>query len=124
VASTASFLRAARQPRRRSKRSRERHQFHWPERISNQERSRSDGSCLLSDAHASYAQQHYRNAGFLVGTGPPDYEMSRRLQAPSIKLVAVQLPVIRAGIDLLDHDQSYDPRAGVWREFENAQAKS
>jgi hypothetical protein len=41
-----------------------------------------------------------------------------------IKLVGVQLPLLRAGIDFLDHNTSYGPRAGAWREFESAATRA
>jgi hypothetical protein len=108
--------------------------FIGPTSLLTQEGFRKDGSYAYSDAHVEHAQRHYRDAEFFVGTVPPDYAMSRRLQAPiarlaalarqrGIRLVAVQLPMIRAGIDLLENDASYHPRAGAWRDFESEQTR-
>jgi len=102
--------------------------FVGPESIRNEEGFRSDGSYENSKAHIAYAQGHFLNPEHFVGTVPPDYGMSPSLQAPieqlaalarqrGIKLVAVQLPLLRSGVDVLDHDQSYGPRAGAWRQF-------
>jgi hypothetical protein len=32
--------------------------------------------------------------------------------------------MIRAGIDALEHDWSYHPRAGAWRDFESDQTRT
>ena len=104
--------------------------FVGPESIRNEEGFRSDGSYENSKAHITYAQGHFLTAEHFVGTVPPDYGMSPGLQTPieeladlarqrGIKLVAVQLPLLRSGIDVLDHDQSYGPRAGAWGQFES-----
>jgi hypothetical protein len=104
--------------------------FIGPESIRGASGFRSDGSYENSQTYIAYAQAHYLNAEHFVGTVPPDYEMSPSLQAPierlaalarerGIKLVGVQLPLLRSGIELLDHDQSYGPRAGAWRAFES-----
>jgi hypothetical protein len=109
--------------------------FIGPQSIVSQEGFRNDGSYVYSAAYVTDAQQRYRNAEFFAGTVPPDYAMSRRVQAPiarlaalarqrGVKLVAVQLPMLRAGIDLLENDASYHPRAGAWRDFESEQTKS
>jgi hypothetical protein len=34
------------------------------------------------------------------------------------------LPLLRSGVEFLDHDQSYGPRAGAWHDFESAQTRS
>lgn len=104
--------------------------FVGPESIRNEEGFRSDGSYENSKAHIAYAQGHFRTAEHFIGTVPPDYWISPSLQAPiedlaelarkrGIKLIAVQLPLVRSGVDMLDHDQSYGPRAGAWRDFES-----
>jgi hypothetical protein len=104
--------------------------FVGPESIRNEEGFRSDGSYENSSAHIASAQAHYLNREHFIGTVPPDYEMSPRLQEPierlaalarerGIKLVGVQLPLLRSGVEFLDHDQSYGPRAGAWRAFES-----
>jgi len=109
--------------------------FVGPESIRNEEGFRSDGSYENSKAHVAYAQGHFLTADHFVSTVPPDYGMSPGLQAPieelaalarqrGIKLVAVQLPLLRSGVDVLDHDQSYGPRAGAWRDFESTQTRS
>ena len=109
--------------------------FVGPESIRSEEGFRTDGSYENSKAHIAYAQGHFLTADHFVGTVPPDYGMSPSLQAPieqlaalarerGIKLVAVQLPLLRSGIDVLDHDQSYGPRAGAWHDFESTQTKS
>jgi hypothetical protein len=104
--------------------------FVGPESIRNEEGFRSDGSYENSKAHIVFAQRQFLNAEHFVGTVPPDYGISPGLQAPieqiavlarqrGIKLVAVQLPLLGSGVDVLDHDQSYGPRAGAWRDFES-----
>jgi hypothetical protein len=109
--------------------------FIGPSSVLTKEGFRNDGSYAYSDAHVDYAQRSYRNAEFFVGTVPPDYAISRRLQAPivrlaalarqrGIRLIAVQLPMLRAGIDVLEKDASYHPRAGAWRDFESEQTRS
>jgi hypothetical protein len=109
--------------------------FVGPESIRNEEGFRSDGSYENSQAHIAYAHGHFLNAEHFIGTVPPDYEMSPSLMAPierlallarqrGIKLVGVQLPLLRAGIDFLDHNTSYGPRAGAWREFESAATRA
>jgi hypothetical protein len=106
-----------------------------PQSIRSHEGFRSDGSYVYSPGHVSYAQQRYRTAEFFAGTVPPDQAMSRRLQAPiariaelarerGIRVIAVQLPMIRAGLDLLDRDETYHTRAGAWRDFESAQTRT
>jgi hypothetical protein len=104
--------------------------FVGPESIRNEEGFRSDGSYENSKAHIAYARAHFLTAEHFIGTVPPDYGLSPSLQAPieelaqlarqrGIKLVAVQLPLLRSGVDVLDHDQTYGPRAGAWRQFES-----
>ena len=109
--------------------------FVGPESIRNEEGFRSDGSYENSKAHIAYAQAHFLTAEHFIATVPPDYGMSPSLQAPikelaelarqrGIKLVAVQLPLLGSGVDVLDRDQSYGPRAGAWRDFESPQTRS
>jgi hypothetical protein len=104
--------------------------FIGPESIRNEEGFRSDGSYENSKAHIAVLRQRDLTAEHFIATVPPDYGMSPSLQAPieelaelarrrGIKLVAVQLPLLRSGVDVLDHDQSYGPRAGAWRDFES-----
>jgi hypothetical protein len=40
-----------------------------------------------------------------------------------ITLIGIQLPLIKEGVDFLDHDPSYYNNAGVWREFESKQMR-
>jgi hypothetical protein len=109
--------------------------FVGPQSIQSQEGFRSDGSYAFSEAHIADAQQRYRSADFFGGSTPAADQMSSGLQAPvarlaelarqrGIKLVAVQLPLIRAGIDLLEHDESYHARAGAWRDFESESTRA
>jgi len=109
--------------------------FVGPQSIQGQEGFRGDGSYLFSAPHVADAQQRYRTAEFFVDTVPPDNAMSRGLQASivrladlarqrGIKLLAVQLPIIRAGIDVLDQDASYHARAGAWRDFESGATRA
>ena len=104
--------------------------FVGPESIRNEEGFRNDGSYENSYAHIAYAQEHFLTTEHFIGTVPPDYGISPRLREPierlaalarerNIKLVGVQLPLLRSGVAFLDHDQSYGPRAGAWREFES-----
>jgi hypothetical protein len=136
MASLGSFLRAAASNRTTFETYyRAPTAFIGPQSIQSQEGFRSDGSYAFSQGHVADAQQHYRTADFFLGTVPPDDAISPRLQTPivrlaelarerGIRLIAVQLPLIRAGVDLLDHDDSYRPRAGAWRDFESESTRS
>jgi hypothetical protein len=104
--------------------------FVGPESIRSEAGFRSDGSYENSPNYVAYVRQRDLTAEHFITTVPPDYDMSPSLQAPiariaalarerGIKLVGVQLPLLRSGIYVLDHDQSYGPRAGAWRAFES-----
>ena len=84
----------------------------------------------FSASHIDDARQRHQTAETLVQAIPGGTEMSERQMAAigriaemakqrGITLVGVQLPFIRAGIDYLDHNESYRDYAGVWREFES-----
>jgi hypothetical protein len=98
--------------------------------ILGQEGFRNDGSYVYSPGHINDARLHYQTAASLVGAMPGAPSMSKRQKAPlsrlselaqqrGIKLVALQLPFIRAGVNYLDHDDSYRYYSGVWRDFES-----
>ncbi len=53
----------------------------------------------------------------------PLVRMARLAQQRGIKLIGIQLPYIRAGVDYLDHNEGYRHYSGVWREFESAQTR-
>jgi hypothetical protein len=40
-----------------------------------------------------------------------------------VTLIGIQLPLIKEGVDFLDHDPSYHNNAGVWREFASKQMR-
>ncbi len=109
--------------------------FIGPESVRAEEGFRSDGSYVYSAGHIDSAHQHYRSADFFASSVPAGTAMSARLQRPiaqlaeiarerGIKLIAVQLPLIRAGVDLLDHDESYHSQAGTWRDFESEKTRA
>lgn len=110
-------------------------EFIGTQSILNQEGFRFDGSYHYSPAHVASSRIHYQNAEFLVNAMPGASRMSPRQKVHverlariakerGIKLVAVQLPFIRAGVDYLDHNQSYAYFAGVWREFGSEETRA
>ena len=54
----------------------------------------------------------------------PIVRLSEMARQRGVKLVAVQLPFIRAGVDYLDHEASYRHYSGVWRDFESEFARN
>lgn len=78
---------------------------------------------------ASAADQTKNNRGLIESVpGAPhidDRQMAalERLAALArergVKLVAVQLPYLKASVDYLNNEPGYRPYAGVWREFES-----
>jgi hypothetical protein len=101
-----------------------------PQSILSREGFRNDGSYVYSEGHIADAQRKYRTIESFNGQAPPGPAVSRKQQQPivrlaelarqrGIKLVAVQLPYIRAAIDMLEHDEAYQPNAGTWRGFES-----
>jgi hypothetical protein len=105
-------------------------QFLGTQSILNQEGFRSDGSYMFSPGRIESSQKTSRSAKFLVDSMPGAPNMSPRQMAyieqiaeiareRGIKLVAVQLPYLRSGIDFLDHHEGYHHLSGVWREFES-----
>jgi hypothetical protein len=98
--------------------------------ILSQEGYRSDGSYVYSPGHLDDARLHYQTATSLVNSMPGASSMSERQKDPivriaklakqrGIKLIGIQLPFIRAGVDYLDQNESYWRYSGVWREFES-----
>jgi hypothetical protein len=96
---------------------------------------RRDGSWLFTQAHIDTAIRQYRNVDFLVASLPGAPELSRRQKAPieriadlarerGIKLIAIQLPYIRAAVTFLDGRSSNDAFYGVWREFESGSTRA
>ena len=96
--------------------------------IFREEGFRSDGSYLYSPGHVADARLRYMNAETLAETLPRAAGISPWLKRPierlaeiarsrGVKLVGVQLPFIRAGVDLLDRDQNGPHGFGAWREF-------
>jgi hypothetical protein len=103
--------------------------------ILSQEGFRSDGSYVYSPGHIDDARLHNQTANSLVNAMPGAPNMSDRQKAPlvrlsemarqrGVKLVAVQLPFVRAGVDYLDHEASYRHYSGVWRDFESESARN
>ena len=101
-----------------------------PEAIITQQGFRNDGSYLYSLGHIEQARLHDQTADFLVQSMPGAPKMSERQTAPlvrlseiarqrGIKLIAVQLPYVRAGVEYLDHNEAYRRYSGVWRDFES-----
>lgn len=95
---------------------------------------RSDGSYVYSSGHIADSQLHNLTAAMLVNSMPGAPAMSERQKQPivriaklaqqrGIKLIGVQLPFIRAGVDYLDHNEAYRYYSGVWREFESEQTR-
>lgn len=96
--------------------------------IFHEEGFRSDGSYLYSAGHIADARSRYMNAETLAETLPRAAGLSPWLKQPiarlaeiarsrGVKLIGVQLPFIRAGVDLLDGDQNGPHGFGGWREF-------
>jgi hypothetical protein len=102
--------------------------------ILSEEGYRSDGSYVYSPGHINDARLHYQTATSLVNSMPGAPSMSERQKAPlvriaelakqrGIKLIGIQLPFIRSGVDYLDQNESYWHYSGVWREFESDQTR-
>jgi hypothetical protein len=102
--------------------------------ILNQEGFRNDGSYVYSQGHIDDARLHHQTAASLVDAMPGAPSMSDRQKAPivriaelamqrDIKVIGIQLPFIRSGVDYLDNNESYRHYSGVWREFESDQTR-
>jgi len=102
--------------------------------ILSQEGFRGDGSYVYSRGHIDDARLHSQTANALVNSMPGAPSMSERQKGPiiriaelakqrGIKLIGLQLPFIRPGVDYLDHDESYRHYSGIWREFESDQTR-
>lgn len=109
--------------------------FIGPQTMLTQEGFRQDGSWLFTDAHIASARNQFRNLQFLIDSLPGGAMMSTRQKAPierlaqiarqrGIKLVAVQLPYLRAGVDFLNHQRPSDEFYGVWHDFESSANRS
>jgi len=96
--------------------------------IYRQEGFRSDGSYLYSPGHLADARSRYMNAETLAGALPraagasswlmqPIERLAQIARARDVKLMAIQLPFIRAGVDLLDREQNGSHGFGAWRDF-------
>jgi hypothetical protein len=103
--------------------------------ILSQEGFRSDGSYAYSPGRINDARLHSQTAGSLISSMPGASNMSDRQKEPivrlsemarqrGVKLIAVQLPFIRAGVDYLDYEASYRHNSGVWRDFESESTRS
>lgn len=93
---------------------------------------RADGSYLYPLDFIETARKKLQTAERLTQSSPGAPRMSERQKQPlarlaalarerNVRLIAVQLPYVRAAVDFLDHDQSYWHYSGVWREFESAE---
>jgi hypothetical protein len=102
--------------------------------IISEEGFRSDGSYVYSQEHINDARMHNQIAESLVNAMPGAPNMSERQKAPivrlaelakkrGVKLIGIQLPFIRPGVDYLDQKESYRYYSGVWREFESDQTR-
>jgi hypothetical protein len=109
--------------------------FIGPQTILVHEGFRRDGSWLFTQAHVDSAIRQFRNVDFLKASLPGAPEMSERQKAPieqltalakerGIRLVGVQLPYIRAGVDFLDSRRDNDAFYGVWHDFESVSTRS
>jgi hypothetical protein len=98
-----------------------------------QEGFRWDGSYRYSAARLESSKQNL-TAKFLVQAmpGAPNIDPGQiaaleRLAALArergVTLIGIQLPLIKEGVDFLDHDPSYHNYAGVWREFDSQQMR-
>jgi hypothetical protein len=94
-----------------------------------QEGFRGDGSYRYSVGRLESSEQN-TTAKFLVQSmpGAPNIDPSQiaaleRLAAVArergVTLIGIQLPLIKEGVNFLDHDPSYYTYAGVWREFDS-----
>lgn len=110
-------------------------QFVGTQSILNQEGFRGDGSYVFSPGHIESTKRTSRTARFLIDAMPGAPNMSQRQMAyieqiaeiakeRGIKVVAVQLPYLRAGIEFLDHHEGYRYFAGVWRDFESDKTRA
>jgi hypothetical protein len=108
--------------------------FIGPQTILTHEGFRQDGSWLFTEAHIQSAQRQYRNVEFLVNAIPGGKTMSARQKGPietiaklakerGIRLVAVQLPYLRAGVEFLDKSSADSEFYGVWHDFESGAAR-
>ncbi|WP_315782709.1 hydrolase [Bradyrhizobium sp. SZCCHNPS1003] len=102
--------------------------------IFREEGFRSDGSYLYSPGHIADARSRYMNAETLAESLPRGAGVSSWLKQPiarlaeiarsrKVKLIGVQLPFIRAGVDLLDREQGGPMGFGAWREFAAGQTR-
>ena len=93
---------------------------------------RADGSYLYPQDFIDTARQKFQTAARLIESSPGAPQMSERQKEPvaglaalarerNVRLIAVQLPYVRAAVDYLDHDEAYWTYSGVWREFESRQ---
>ncbi|UFZ04423.1 hydrolase [Bradyrhizobium ontarionense] len=96
--------------------------------IFHEEGFRDDGSYLYSPGHVADARSRYMNAETLAETLPrasglsswlkqPIMRLAEIAEARGVKLLGIQLPFIRAGVDLLDREQAGPLGFGAWREF-------
>ncbi|NPU15077.1 hydrolase [Bradyrhizobium sp. 83002] len=93
---------------------------------------RADGSYLYPQDFIDTAREKFQTAARLIESSPGAPQMSERQKEPiarlaalarerNVRLIAVQLPYVRAAVDYLDHDEAYWTYSGVWREFESRQ---
>jgi len=94
----------------------------------------ADGAYRFSAAHIEGAKS-LLNANNLVSSFPGGVAMSARQKqaleqlasltaARHVTLVAIQLPILKDGVDFLDHDEQYHPYAGLWRDFETGATRA
>ena len=96
--------------------------------MSSKEGFRADGSYLYSTEYINYSAERRLNGEFFISSFPGGATMSEDGKAQlkrfaslarerNVTLVAIQLPILTAAVDILDHSESYHPYAGVWRAF-------
>jgi hypothetical protein len=95
---------------------------------------RHDGSWVYTANHIESAVP-LKSADFLLNTTAGEARMSERQKQPiaslaaiakarGIKVVAVQLPYIRVGVDALDSRSPDDPFFGIWHDFQSEATKA
>ena len=98
-----------------------------------QEGFRGDGSYRYSVGRLESSKQNL-TAQFLVQSmpGAPNIDptqiaaverLARLAHERGVTLIGIQLPLIKEGVDFLDHEASYHSYAGVWREFDSQQMR-
>jgi hypothetical protein len=135
-ASVGNFIRSAAQyPYEFQKFWRSPSSFLGPQAILTRSGFRNDGSHVFPPGYIEYARSHLQNAKDFIAGMPGASSMSQHQKASitqlseiarqrGIKLIALQLPLVRDAIDYLDHNEAFRDYSGVWREFESDETKT